>query len=53
MLHVYEAQTGILLQQCPIAKEHNEVSTLKPRLSEVLCKGRMLTSDAGKPLSHL
>lgn len=23
VLHVYEAQTGIVLQQCPIAKEHN------------------------------
>jgi hypothetical protein len=23
VLHVYEARTGIVLQQCPIAKEHN------------------------------
>ena len=23
VLHVYEAQTGIVLQQCPIAQEHN------------------------------
>jgi DDE_Tnp_1-associated len=53
VLHVYEAQTGIVLQQCPIAKEHNEVSTLKPLLTEMLCKGRILTTDAGKPLSRV
>src|SRR2546429_7494660 len=28
--------------------EHNEVSTLKPLLSETLCKGRILTSDAAQ-----
>src|SRR5207249_9330887 len=48
VLHVYEVQTGIVLQQCPIAKEHNEVSTLKPLLTEALCKGRILTSDAAQ-----
>jgi predicted transposase YbfD/YdcC len=48
VLHVYEVQTGIVLQQCPIASEHNEVSTLKPLLSETLCKGRILTSDAAQ-----
>lgn len=48
VLHVYEAHTGIVLQQCPIAQEHNEVSTLKPLLTEVLCKGRILTSDAAQ-----
>jgi hypothetical protein len=48
VLHVYEARTGIVLQQCPIAKEHNEVRTLKPFLTEVLCKGRILTSDAAQ-----
>jgi len=37
-----------VLEQCPIAKEHNEVSTLKPLLTEVLCKGRILTSDAAQ-----
>jgi hypothetical protein len=47
-LHVYEVQTGIVLQQCPIAQEHNEVSTLKPYLTEVLCKGRILTADAAQ-----
>ena len=48
VLHVYEVQTGIVLQQCPIAQEHNEVSTLKPLLTEALCKGRILTSDAAQ-----
>src|SRR3989440_6778773 len=48
VLHVYEVDTGIVLQQCPIASEHNEVSTLKPLLTEVLCKGRILTSDAAQ-----
>jgi hypothetical protein len=48
VLHVYEAQTGIVLQQCPIAAEHNEVSTLKPLLKEGLCKGRILTADAAQ-----
>jgi hypothetical protein len=36
VLPVYEVQTGIVLQQCPIAPEHNEVSTLKPCLTEAL-----------------
>jgi predicted transposase YbfD/YdcC len=48
VLHVYEVQTGIVLQQLPIAREHNEVSTLKPMLTEVLCKGRILTADAAQ-----
>ena len=48
VLHVYEVDSGIVLQQCPIATEHNEVSTLKPLLTEVLCKGRILTSDAAQ-----
>jgi predicted transposase YbfD/YdcC len=48
VLHVYEAQTGIVVQQCPIAQEHNEVSTLKPLLTETLCKGRILTTDAAQ-----
>ena len=48
MLHVYDAQTGMVLQQCPMALEHNEVSTLKPLLTEVLCQGRILTSDAAQ-----
>ena len=48
VLHVYEVQTGMVLQQCPMALEHNEVSTLKPRFPGVLCKGRILTSDAAQ-----
>jgi hypothetical protein len=48
VLHVYEVHTGIVLQQCPIALEHNEVSTLKPKFPEVLCKGRILTTDAAQ-----
>ncbi len=48
VLHVYEVHTGIVLQQCPIAQEHNEVSTLKPLLTEVLCKGRIVTADAAQ-----
>ncbi len=44
VLHVYEVQSGIVLQQCP---------TLKPLLTEALCKGRILTSDAGKPLPRV
>lgn len=46
LLHVYEVKTGIVLQQCPIAQESSEVSTLKPLFTEVLCKGRVLTVDA-------
>jgi DDE_Tnp_1-associated len=48
VLHIYEVQTGIVLQQCPIATKRNEVSTLKPLLTEVLCKGRILTADAAQ-----
>lgn len=48
VLHVYEVQTGIVLQQCPIAEKRNEVSMLKPLLTEVLCKGRILTTDAAQ-----
>src|SRR2546421_2076956 len=38
-LNVYEPHTGIVVQQCPIVHEHNEVSTLKPKFPEALCKG--------------
>jgi len=48
VLHVYEVQTGIVLHQCPIDEKRNEVSTLKPLLTEVLCKGRILTADAAQ-----
>ncbi len=53
LLHVYEVQTGIVLHQCPIGEKRNEVSALKPLLTEALCKGRILTADAGKPLSRV
>jgi hypothetical protein len=53
VVHVDEEHTGMVLQQCPIAQEHNEVSTLKPRFPEVLCTGCILTSDAGKPLPRV
>jgi hypothetical protein len=48
VLHRYEVQTGMVLQQCPMAREHTEVSTLKPLLTEGLCKGRMVTTDAAQ-----
>ena len=32
----------------PIAQKHNEVSALKPILTEVLCQGRILTTDAAQ-----
>lgn len=48
ILHVYEVKTGIVLHQCPIDEKKNEVSTLKPLLSETLCKGRILTADAAQ-----
>ncbi len=48
ILHVYEVQTGIVLHQCPIDEKRNEVSTLKPLVTEVLCKGRILTADAAQ-----
>jgi predicted transposase YbfD/YdcC len=48
VLHVYEVQTGIVLQQVPMVQKQNEVSTLKPLLTEVLCQGRILTADAAQ-----
>lgn len=48
VLHVYEVQTGIVLKQFPIGEKRNEVSALKPLLTEVLCKGRILTVDAAQ-----
>lgn len=46
VLHIYEVETGIVLHQCPIEEKQNEVSALKPLLKEVVCKGRILTTDA-------
>ena len=48
VLHVYEVQTGVVIQQVPIGEKRNEVSALKPLLTEVLCKGRILTADAAQ-----
>lgn len=48
ILHVYEVKTGIVLHQCPILEKENEVSALKPLLTEALCKGRILTADAAQ-----
>ena len=48
VLHVYEVQTGIVLHQCPMLEKQNEVSALKPLLTEVLCKGRVITADAAQ-----
>jgi predicted transposase YbfD/YdcC len=48
LLHVYEVETGIVLQQIPIETKTNEVGALKPRLTEVLCKGRIITVDAAQ-----
>src|SRR5260221_13850662 len=44
---------GLSYSSVPLEAEHNEVSTLKPLLTEVLRKGRILTADAGKPLSRV
>ncbi len=48
LLHVYEVETGIVLQQVPISTKTNEVGALKPLLTEVLCKGRVVTADAAQ-----
>src|SRR5712664_2357323 len=48
LLHVYEVETGIVLQQIPVETKTNEVGALKPLLTEVLCKGRVLTADAAQ-----
>lgn len=48
LLHIYEVETGIVLEQIPIGTKTNEVGALKPLLSEVTCKGRVLTSDAAQ-----
>lgn len=48
VLPVYEVQTGIVVQPCPILQEHTEVSPLKAVLTEGLCTGRILSSDAAQ-----
>jgi predicted transposase YbfD/YdcC len=48
LLHIYEAETGVVLQQIPIGTKTNEVGALKPFLNEVICKGRVITADAAQ-----
>lgn len=48
LLHIYEAETGVVLQQIPIGTKTNEVGALKPFLAEVTCKGRVITADAAQ-----
>lgn len=48
LLHVYEVQSGIVLHQELIGKKNNEVSALKPLLTQTLCQGRILTADAAQ-----
>lgn len=47
-MHIYETETGVVLQQIPIGTKTNEVGALKPFLSEVTCKGRVITADAAQ-----
>lgn len=48
LLHIYEAETGVVLQQIPVGTKTNEVGALKPLLTEVTCKGRVITADAAQ-----
>ena len=48
LLHIYEAETGVVLQQIPIGSKTNEVGALKPFLTEITCKGRVITADAAQ-----
>jgi hypothetical protein len=38
----------MVLHQCPILEKQSEVSALNPLVTEVLCKGRVLTADAAQ-----
>lgn len=53
VLHVYEVETGVVLQQLPIGSKTNEVGALKPLLTEVMCKGRVITADAAQSYHEL
>ena len=53
VLHLYEVQTGVVLQQIPIGTKTNEVGALKPFLTEVSCKGRVITADAAQSYHEL
>lgn len=48
VLPVYEGEAGMVLEQIPVGTKTNEVGALKPFLTEVLCKGRVLTADAAQ-----
>lgn len=53
LLHLYEVKTGVVLQQIPIGTKTNEVGALKPFLTEVICKGRVITADAAQSYHEL
>lgn len=53
LLHIYEVETGVVLQQIPIGAKTNEVGALKPFLTEVTCKGRVITADAAQSYHEL
>ncbi|HET8843289.1 MAG TPA: ISAs1 family transposase [Ktedonobacteraceae bacterium] len=53
LLHLYEVETGVVLQQIPIGSKTNEVGALKPWLTEVTCKGRVITVDAAQSYPEL
>jgi hypothetical protein len=48
LLPISEAETGVVFQQIPIGSKTNEVGALKSFLTEVTCKGRVLTADAAQ-----
>src|SRR6266702_7372668 len=46
VLGVYEVETGIVLEQVPIAEKGSEVSTFQRLMSASLIQGRVVTADA-------
>jgi predicted transposase YbfD/YdcC len=46
LLSCYDVATGTILWQCNVQEKQNEISALKPLLTPVLVKGRILTLDA-------
>ena len=46
LLSCYDVTTGTVLWQCHVQDKENEISALKPLLTPVLVKGRILTLDA-------
>ena len=45
-LSCYEVATGIVLWHCNVQEKENEISALKPLLTQQLVKGRIFTLDA-------